>query len=815
MERTQIKPKTSHSPPITNFVQRKCACGKAADLMGECRDCKKDRLLPLQAKLHINRPNDFHEREADSIAQKVLHTVPQAPVHVTPVRPSVQTVSNEAATPQADVSSRVQSVLNSAGRPLGEDTKLFMESRFGHDFSRVRVHTDVLAAQSAQDLGAQAYTSGHHIVFGNGQYFPSTQKGKKLLTHELVHVLQQNQQPGSVQRQIIQRRVTKKCRALLSTPGASTSLLGGAVHAAIRSDFSSRVGSLWPHNIPTGSATPFRTEGRPGDDSVIDPQIIGGRAGFGVPDLAYKKNKKVELAEIKPGNWGGLAFATAQLGNYITKGMSEENEDFRREHSVRLFAPMTNRRYMPPALIPVAGQMIRTVWCGPGIILYKPVKKKKSKKKDKKKSKKKTKTKAKAKPKVKAKPKGKVGKKILGKVAGRALVYAEVAAAIYLLASGKAEASIGGEGSSPLEALYEAMQQKGQPVPPEIKAMIEEDEELKTLIAELPQGADVTELQEAFSERITQMIQENPEDFSAEDLKVLLSSTGAATPDEALTLPESREELRKVIEKAQQAKGTASSEETEISDAPSQETQSSKKGRSQEGTQSTGTGQETAVTLNQDLSRVLDANQAAKHLVDAVKAEQGLEAVNDENVRRILEAIKDLDETQLQKMQDKLASLREEQDEENTLDAVSMIEKLASDLKLETTEASSSEPVPVVQDSGSRAPSSEEIKRIKQVYRKFREKIENSDELLRILSIEPRRSKFEDIEVGDKGSGVYLRHLSSGVVGSVVSADVSQKITDTSKDFAISSSTQFVDMKGVLQPNVSSPIGTTITVNKK
>jgi hypothetical protein len=75
-----------------------------------------------------------------------------------------------------------------------------MEPRFGHDFGRVRVHTDASAAQSAQAVNAQAYTVGRDVVFGAGRYAPSSPQGQRLLAHELAHVVQQNSaayQPGA------------------------------------------------------------------------------------------------------------------------------------------------------------------------------------------------------------------------------------------------------------------------------------------------------------------------------------------------------------------------------------------------------------------------------------------------------------------------------------------------------------------------------------------------------------------------------------------------------------------------------------------
>ncbi len=70
-------------------------------------------------------------------------------------------------------------------------TQSFMETRFGRDFRGVRVHTNVKAAESAQDVSARAYTAGSNIVFGLGQYKPGTAEGKRLIAHELAHVIQQ------------------------------------------------------------------------------------------------------------------------------------------------------------------------------------------------------------------------------------------------------------------------------------------------------------------------------------------------------------------------------------------------------------------------------------------------------------------------------------------------------------------------------------------------------------------------------------------------------------------------------------------------
>jgi len=85
----------------------------------------------------------------------------------------------------------VHDVLHSSGQPLDAATQDFMESRFGHDFSRVRVHNDRKAAESAALVNAEAYTVGQHIVFGSGHFAPGTAAGRELLAHELAHTLQQ------------------------------------------------------------------------------------------------------------------------------------------------------------------------------------------------------------------------------------------------------------------------------------------------------------------------------------------------------------------------------------------------------------------------------------------------------------------------------------------------------------------------------------------------------------------------------------------------------------------------------------------------
>src|SRR5438445_9541747 len=91
--------------------------------------------------------------------------------------------------------SPVKDVVGSGGAPLDKDTRGLMESRLGADFSDVRVHTDAKASESAQSVQAHAYTVGSDVVFQSGKYEPESDSGKRMLAHELTHVVQQRSGP--------------------------------------------------------------------------------------------------------------------------------------------------------------------------------------------------------------------------------------------------------------------------------------------------------------------------------------------------------------------------------------------------------------------------------------------------------------------------------------------------------------------------------------------------------------------------------------------------------------------------------------------
>lgn len=227
--RTASNAPASWQPAAQNLLQRKCSCGNKAGAEGECEECRKKKgmlqrreannsspsffaghdfsrvAVSLQPKLVINQPGDVYEQEADRIAAAVVSERAEPQSLITQMRSSslAQRKATIAAQMESDVPPIVHEVLRSPGRPLDQATRAFMEPRFGHDFSNVRVHTDAKAAESARAVNAKAYTVGKDVVFGGGQFEASSHEGRKLMAHELTHVVQQtNSSATGIQRRI-------------------------------------------------------------------------------------------------------------------------------------------------------------------------------------------------------------------------------------------------------------------------------------------------------------------------------------------------------------------------------------------------------------------------------------------------------------------------------------------------------------------------------------------------------------------------------------------------------------------------------------
>lgn len=244
----------------------------------------------IQTKLPINKQGDYYEQEADSIADQVMRMSEpeiqsqQAGVsallnqfdsgeniqrlsanrdpsfedavvieggekneaeqeQVQTLRPWGQTSGQEAIS---------KGLLNSSqgGVPLGANVRQFMEPRFGADFSRVQVHADRRAAVLSQSLSARAFTYGRHIYFNEDEYQPETPEGKRVLAHELTHVIQQG---GSQTRLSVQQHVTESRGANVSAMIQRLGKLGKEVRHNVAPWGSGPTGSDYEVSTDSGS----------------------------------------------------------------------------------------------------------------------------------------------------------------------------------------------------------------------------------------------------------------------------------------------------------------------------------------------------------------------------------------------------------------------------------------------------------------------------------------------------------------------------------------------------------------------------------
>jgi Domain of unknown function (DUF4157) len=250
------------------LLQRQCACG------GSCPRCKDN--LTLQTKLKISEPGDQYEQEADRVADQVMgmlepigegigegqSEIPSKyPEHLAHSEKEPQAIdssvniqrlaSDKDPYPEDAIviegeendseQKHVQTLrtlgqtsgresistglLNSAqsGVTLASSMRQFMEPRFGADFSRVQIHTDSRAVALSQSIRARAFTHGRHVYFNEGEYQPETHEGKRVLAHELTHVIQQG---GSQTHLPIQKHPTQHRDTNVSTTIQRLSKLG-------------------------------------------------------------------------------------------------------------------------------------------------------------------------------------------------------------------------------------------------------------------------------------------------------------------------------------------------------------------------------------------------------------------------------------------------------------------------------------------------------------------------------------------------------------------------------------------------------------
>jgi hypothetical protein len=204
------------SSPSTGdgILQRRCACGQHTGVSGECAECRKKRQANMLQRAATDSaatgdvPPIVHEvlrspgQPLDAATRAFMeprfgHDFSAVPSHIAPQ--GKLTVNQPGDRFEQEADRTAQQVTSSAALPSSEG---------GYDFSQVRVHTDARAAESARAVNALAYTVGQHVVFGAEQYEPGTAQGRRVLAHELAHVVQQSN--GSKEN-TVQRWAIKQC----------------------------------------------------------------------------------------------------------------------------------------------------------------------------------------------------------------------------------------------------------------------------------------------------------------------------------------------------------------------------------------------------------------------------------------------------------------------------------------------------------------------------------------------------------------------------------------------------------------------------
>jgi hypothetical protein len=162
------------------------------------------RALSIQTKLTVSGPDNQYEEEADQVADQVMRMAapPLPPADQNEetksgvqraalgLAPQVQASADGTPAVTPELESSIHR-LKGSGHPLSATDRTFFEDRMGVDLRDVRVHTGPDAVQTSRDLSARAYTVGSDIAFNEGAYQPGSSDGRRLLAHELTHVVQQ------------------------------------------------------------------------------------------------------------------------------------------------------------------------------------------------------------------------------------------------------------------------------------------------------------------------------------------------------------------------------------------------------------------------------------------------------------------------------------------------------------------------------------------------------------------------------------------------------------------------------------------------
>ena len=294
------------------------------------------RKTDTQRKLKVSEPGDVYEQEADKVAEQVMRMSGSNHIHsiITNKKERIDrkcsacemkktdeeeekklNISRTSSTTtkietSSEAANKISNVRSSPGSSLDHNTQVTMESGFGYDFGNVRIHADANAAESARSVNALAYTIGKDIVFGGGQYSPSTVSGRRLIAHELAHVVEQG---GRKDSDSLQRAGAGNCAEVVEDVDEQRDEMfrvGRLAHAQIQGFFSTmldsevqipratkdaRATNCPSPNIPIGKADLWDFGGGFSDVSLGEIKSINGQK-YAPPDVIHYLTRLKELA---------------------------------------------------------------------------------------------------------------------------------------------------------------------------------------------------------------------------------------------------------------------------------------------------------------------------------------------------------------------------------------------------------------------------------------------------------------------------------------------------------------------------------------
>ena len=292
--------------------------------------------IAVQPKLKVGQPDDKYEQEADSMADKVMQGSEPAPAKSN----SQQSVKGngiirKASLPEEKIQKQEKEsnetdgnmgkevgpattakIVNnmSGGQPLPKDTKNFMEPRFGADFSNVRIHNDKESSNLNAQINAKAFTYKDHIFFSGEHYNPTSNAGKKLIAHELTHVVQQSP-TGSLKRKKISEHEDKNNSLRLSAISSTGSaVIQRGLRDRIRSGF-----DVLSNSVKNAVLGVRQAMGATIDTALGWITIIASRLGLGIENAwNFIKTIATRIAQNVVNTWNFIQTVASLTAQTIT-----------------------------------------------------------------------------------------------------------------------------------------------------------------------------------------------------------------------------------------------------------------------------------------------------------------------------------------------------------------------------------------------------------------------------------------------------------------------------------------------------------------